>query len=133
MKYLKDSTLLTSCLVVFFGGSLGSLFRLLITEIPHIGSSPWVIVVINVLGSFFLAYIGAVIPDSYDYSLILKNFIGTGIMGGFTTFSTFILQINQLGRENFLISIIYTLISFILAYIAVVFGKNVGKNRRSNQ
>ncbi|WP_246587644.1 fluoride efflux transporter FluC, partial [Leuconostoc inhae] len=81
MKYLKDSTLLTSCLVVFFGGSLGSLFRLLITEIPHIGSSPWVIVVINVLGSFFLAYIGAVIPDSYDYSLILKNFIGTGIMG----------------------------------------------------
>ncbi|WP_273713094.1 CrcB family protein [Leuconostoc mesenteroides] len=70
MKYLKDSTLLTSCLVVFFGGSLGSLFRLLITEIPHIGSSPWVIVVINVLGSFFLAYIGAVIPDSYDYFLI---------------------------------------------------------------
>ncbi|CUW18109.1 Integral membrane protein for chromosome condensation [Leuconostoc gelidum subsp. gasicomitatum] len=54
-------------------------------------------------------------------------------MGGFTTFSTFILQINQLGRENFLISIIYTLISFILAYIAVVFGKNVGKNRRLNQ
>ncbi|MQR26991.1 camphor resistance protein CrcB [Leuconostoc mesenteroides] len=104
----------------------------MITRAPYIGSSPWIIVGINIVGSFLLAYVGARIPESYDYSLVIKNFIGTGIIGGFTTFSTFILQINQLVSQSFLISLVYIMTSLILAYIAVLFGKKIGNRRGTN-
>lgn len=132
MKYLKESTMLISSLAVFLGGALGGLIRLLITQIPYIGSSPWVIAGINIIGSFLLAYVGSRIPETYEYSLILKNFIGTGIIGGFTSFSTFILEISQCVNQSYVGSLIYTLTSLIMAYFAVSFGKRVGSIRGIN-
>ncbi|WP_248574780.1 CrcB family protein [Leuconostoc sp. MTCC 10508] len=132
MAYLKKNIIITNCLVVFFGGSFGGLVRLMLTRVPYIGSSPWIIVGINVVGSFLLAYVGARIPESYAYSLVIKNFIGTGIIGGFTTFSTFILQINQLVSQSFFISFAYIMTSIILAYIAALFGKKIGYRRGTN-
>lgn len=132
MTYFKKNNIITNCLVIFFGGALGGLTRLMITRVPYIGSSPWIIVGINVVGSFFLAYVGSRIPENYDYSLVIKNFIGTGIIGGFTTFSTFILQVNQLVSQSFLIGLVYIMTSLILAYIAVLFGKKIGNRRGTN-
>ena len=131
MKKLKENTILINYIAVFIGGAFGGMFRLLLTQIPYIGSSPWVIVVINIVGSFLLAYLGSRISEDYEYSLIIKTFIGTGIIGGFTTFSTFILQINELLNQNYIIACIYVAMSFILGYIAVVCGKYLGRRMRN--
>ena len=131
MKKLKENAILTGCILVFIGGAFGGIFRLLLTQIPYIGSSPWVIVAINIVGSFLLAYLGSRISEDDEYSLSIKTFVGTGIIGGFTTFSTFILQINELLNKNYIITFIYVVLSLLLGYIAVLCGKYLGKRMRN--
>jgi fluoride exporter len=75
--------------VVALGGVIGSLARYGLAEaIPHgPGEFPWATFVTNVLGCFAIGVLLArITPRSHP---LLRPFLGTGILGGFTTFSTF--------------------------------------------
>jgi CrcB protein len=76
--------------LVAVGGLLGVLARYGITRLtPHDDGLVWSIVAINVAGSFLL---GLLIAGSW-FSRDLRDGIGVGFLGGFTTFSTFSAQI----------------------------------------
>ena len=82
---------LRSIAFVFVGGGLGAVARFLIATlaVQRFGTAfPWGTLVINVLGSFLigiviaLAGVRLVSPDA-------RLFLAVGVLGGFTTFSTF--------------------------------------------
>ncbi|MEY9839975.1 fluoride efflux transporter CrcB [Streptacidiphilus sp. EB103A] len=78
-------------LMVFLGGMLGAPLRFLAdraVQRRHDSVFPWGTFAINVTGSFVLGALGAATVHHHlapDLSLLL----GTGVCGGFTTFSTF--------------------------------------------
>ncbi len=79
-----------SVFLVALGGAFGSLARYgLATSVPA-GERPWMIVAINVAGSLALGFLVAIGPD---LSPAVRAGIGAGVLGGFTTFSTFSMDV----------------------------------------
>jgi CrcB protein len=77
-------------LFVAFGGVLGVLARYGLSRLTlHHESLIWTTVGINVAGSFLLGLLAAEPWFSRD----VREGIGVGFLGGFTTFSTFSVQI----------------------------------------
>jgi len=77
-------------LLVAIGGVLGVLARFGISRLTlHHESLLWATVGINISGSFLLGLLAAEPWFSRD----LREAIGVGLLGGFTTFSTFSVQI----------------------------------------
>ena len=84
-------------LTIAAGGILGAEARYgLARWVSHpAGTMPWSTVVINVLGSFLLGALMALI-DARGAHRLLRPFVGVGILGGFTTFSTFAVDVDVL-------------------------------------
>ena len=77
-------------LLVGVGGLLGVLARYGVMRLagPH-GTAIWAVVGINIVGSFLL---GLLVAESW-FSRDVRDAVGVGFLGGFTTFSTFSVQI----------------------------------------
>lgn len=73
------------------GGAVGTAIRIAITLIPWGGASFFVVPAINVLGAFFLGVVTSIAVRRGDgeRSRRIRQFFGTGIVGGFTTYSGF--------------------------------------------
>ena len=77
-------------LLVAVGGLVGVLARYGVTRLTlHHESLIWATVGINVAGSFLLGLLAA---ESW-FSRDVREAIGVGLLGGFTTFSTFSVQV----------------------------------------
>ena len=73
--------------VTVAGGAIGVLARALVLDpVTDPTAVPWVTLGINVVGSLIL---GVVVGWFDDRRPMLRSFLGTGIMGGFTTYSAF--------------------------------------------
>lgn len=73
---------------VAIGGMLGALARWGIGELVHsTGDFPWATFAVNVTGSAALAALPAL--DVVRRSAVLPAFLGPGVLGGFTTLSTY--------------------------------------------
>ena len=57
---------------------------------------PWTTLGINLLGSLGLAVLVVVATDAWPHRSWLRPLIGTGVIGGFTTFSTFSVDLQRL-------------------------------------
>lgn len=81
-----------SILAVALGGALGSVLRYLlnngITALAKT-SFPVGIMVINILGSLVMGVLIALFAEQIQASQNMRSFLMVGILGGFTTFSTF--------------------------------------------
>jgi CrcB protein len=82
-----------SVLLVFAGGAIGTLVRYLLSAaVPAVGGVPLVTLVINVTGAFVLGWLLEALalrgPDA-GRRRDLRLFAGTGILGGYTTYSAF--------------------------------------------
>lgn len=84
--------------VIAVGGALGALVRYgMIRLLPTPpGGFPWAGFVINVIGSFLLGALMVVITERRSGSPLLRPFLGVGVLGGFTTFSTYADEIRVL-------------------------------------
>lgn len=65
-------------------------------------SFPWGTMLVNVVGSFVIGLVAAMTgPDSrYIVSMEIRQFVMTGFLGGFTTFSSFSLQTLNLMQDG---------------------------------
>ena len=78
--------------LVCLGGALGSGARYLVGQwsTAKFGSGfPWGTLAVNLLGSFTIALLMHVASAKSDFSLNTRLFLTTGILGGFTTYSSF--------------------------------------------
>jgi CrcB protein len=91
-----------NALLVGFGAMIGAMARYgLLVAFPLKGF-PWAIAIINISGSFLLGVVAAILAREDPKRL----FIGTGILGGYTTYSTFSLDVvEQFQRKEYLAAI----------------------------
>ena len=57
---------------------------------------PWWTFAINIVGSFLMGIVVTVVAQRLDNSADIRTFLATGILGGFTTFSAFSLDVANL-------------------------------------
>ena len=80
------------------GGALGSLARWGIAQAVPVrpGAFPWATFTANVTGSLALGALMVLALDVWPPSRYLRPFLGTGVLGGYTTFSTYMLDTRNL-------------------------------------
>ncbi|MGL5048643.1 MAG: fluoride efflux transporter CrcB [Shewanella sp.] len=119
---------MTNILLVALGGSIGAVFRYLISifMIQVFGSSfPFGTLMVNVLGSFFMGVIYALGQMSH-ISPELKALIGIGLLGALTTFSTFSNETLLLMQEgDWLKAILNVVLNLSLCLFMVYLGQQL--------
>jgi CrcB protein len=112
-------------LVVALGGALGSLGRWGLGE-ALAGSEPSfprATFVENVSGSFALGVLVVVLLERWPRSRYLRPFLGVGMLGGFTTFSTYALDLRTLVADDRLaVAVTYVAGTLIAALLAAWLG-----------
>jgi len=85
-------------LVVAVGGALGSLGRWAlaqaVTTAP--GGFPWATLLVNVSGGFAIGVLMVFVLDVWTTSRLVRPFLGVGVLGGYTTVSTAMLDTRAL-------------------------------------
>jgi CrcB protein len=75
---------------VFAGGFIGALARAGLVELfPQAATEwPWATFIANILGAFALGYFATRLQERLPLSAYRRPFLGTGVCGALTTFST---------------------------------------------
>lgn len=84
------------------GGALGSLARWGVgAALPHgSGGVPWSTFLDNVVGAFLLGTLMVLVLEVWPPTRLVRPFLGVGVLGGFTTFSTYLLDTQDLLRSG---------------------------------
>jgi CrcB protein len=85
-------------LAVAVGGVVGAELRYALSEaLPHSASQfPWSTVITNASGSLLLGMLMVLLLELTSAHRLLRPFLGVGVLGGYTTFSTFALDVDRL-------------------------------------
>src|SRR5688500_17237408 len=109
-------------LAVFVGGGIGSCARHLVNvaDMQLLGSGfPWGTITVNIVGCALMGLIVEVMAQRWTVSQETRLFFTTGILGGFTTFSTFSLDTVALWeRDRHDLAIVYAVLSVVLSLTA---------------
>ncbi|MDR6635166.1 CrcB protein [Phyllobacterium sp. 1468] len=117
---------MNAILLVASGGAIGSVARYLV----GVGMArafgvafPYGTLAVNIIGGFLMGLFIELLARRFQGSPELRLFIAIGILGGFTTFSSFSLDVVVLWqRGEFGIAFFYVLASVILSIGALFFG-----------
>lgn len=114
-------------LLVAAGGAAGSLARYGVGVLAArwLGLEfPWGTLVVNVLGGFAMGVLAARVgPENADLRLAL----GVGLLGGFTTFSAFSLDVVRLMQHQPALAALYVSLSVLLSVGACWAGLFLGR------
>jgi len=118
--------MLVTIAAVGTGGALGAISRygvsLLASHIAGPGF-PWGTLTVNIVGSFIMGLIIAIFAQFWQPPEAWRLFIVTGFLGGFTTFSTFSLDIVTLyERGEIFHTLLYGMASLALSVSALFIG-----------
>lgn len=117
-------------LVIFVGGGVGAVFRYVLSFLisSYFGVVfPLGTLSVNVIGSFLIGFF-AYLSEVSIISSVTRAFVMIGVIGGFTTFSTFSLENMNLIRDGeFLYFFLNVLFSLIFGLLAVILGYWTGE------
>ena len=105
--------MLKNSVLVSVGGGIGALLRYGLNQWISYAVIPWTTLLINVIGSFVLAFLTFSLFQDVRYSK-LKLFVGTGLCGGFTTMSTYALETVKLLNTNPAAALLYTMLTLFI-------------------
>ncbi len=112
-------------LYIAFGGAIGAVFRYGVSGFSHkiLGAAyPWGTLTVNLIGSFVIGFLWGIREKSI-LSSDIKSFIFIGILGSFTTFSSFSLEtINLFRNGEIKFAIINILATNIFGILLAAFG-----------
>ncbi len=116
-------------LMVALGGAIGSSFRYLVgvaaTRLFGIGF-PWGTLIVNIVGSFLMGALIVALALRYSVSNEVRAFLAIGVLGGFTTFSSFALDVVALyDKKQYFASMGYVSVSVICSILALFLGMAV--------
>lgn len=111
--------------VVALGGGLGALARYgLATALPtRPGHFPWATFVTNVAGCLLIGVLMVLVTEVWTAGRLVRPFLGTGVLGGFTTYSTYAVEIHGLLRPGTVgVAFLYLAGTLVCAMLAVLTG-----------
>ncbi len=118
-------------LAVFLGGGIGAILRYITGLFMLVNlrtNVPIATFLVNIAGSFILGFLYIYFVNKPEISNTIKIFLTVGFCGGFTTFSTFSLEIfEMLGNANYYSAIMYILLSLLFGIIGVGLGAYCAK------
>lgn len=108
------------------GGAVGALLRFLLKSSPNLFQSTdqlinlaLTILVINLIGCLLLGMLNAVFSKTERISTDVKLGLTAGLLGAFTTYSTFMFEDFVLLQTNRILSaIIYVLATLVVSFLA---------------
>ena len=104
------------------GGAIGAAARYLVGiawPTPG-GSLPWATLMINVVGCALIGVLMVLVSEVWIQQRLLRPFLGTGVLGGFTTFSTYAVDIQQLIADGHPVTALIYLAATVVGAIAAV-------------
>jgi CrcB protein len=117
---------MTGFLVVFLGGGIGAALRhgvnLACARLLGL-SFPWGTLFVNVTGSLVMGLLAAYFAFKGGASQHVRLLLTTGVLGGYTTFSAFSLDVALLyERGEIALAVGYVLISVVLSVAGLFLG-----------
>jgi CrcB protein len=88
--------------VVAAGGAAGACARYGAALLwpQHTGAFPWTTFWVNVTGCAAIGVLMVLITEARTVHRLVRPFFGTGVLGGFTTFSTYAVEIRRLADAH---------------------------------
>ncbi|HEX7744170.1 MAG TPA: CrcB family protein [Micromonosporaceae bacterium] len=118
-------------LAVSAGGALGAACRWsLDVALPHPpGGFPWATFAVNVAGSLLIGVVMAVVTGIWSGRRLVRPFLAVGLLGGFTTFSTYVVDVRQMiARGSPGAALLYLVGTPLAAVLAVLVGTAVSSH-----
>jgi len=125
---------LAATLHVALGGAAGAVLRYMTGRwmtgalgVQAMGVFPWATLAVNAIGSVLMGVLaGWLARSGAGADENLRLLLGVGLLGGFTTFSAFSLEMVLLiERGQFAIAALYAILSFSLGISGLLFGLTV--------
>lgn len=84
--------------VISLGGALGALARYGVGyEFPARGAHfPWATFAVNVSGCLLIGALMVLVSDVWGARRLVRPFLGVGVLGGYTTFSSYVVDVQRL-------------------------------------
>ncbi len=115
---------------VALGGAVGSVARWLVEVIaaPTFGDLPWATFFVNLVGCLLMGVLVARVINNPRAHPLSRPFLGTGVLGGFTTFSAYAVDAVALTRDGApIIAAIYVIGTVLACLLAVWLGVRIGR------
>ncbi|MFI6736526.1 fluoride efflux transporter CrcB [Nonomuraea sp. NPDC050451] len=107
------------------GGALGALGRYGLQSALPSGPAdfPWATFLVNVSGCLLIGVLMVVITEVRPAHRLARPFLGVGVLGGYTTFSTYAVDIQRaVAAGAALTGLVYLAVTLVAALAAVVTG-----------
>src|SRR5579875_1135451 len=107
---------------IFAGGAIGAVARVWLARnfVQADTSWPWTIFLVNLAGAFALGYFATRLQERLPLSTYRRPFLGTGVCGGLTTFSTMQVELLKiLDHRHYGIAAGYAVLSVVGGYLAI--------------
>jgi fluoride exporter len=111
--------------VVALGGGLGAVARYGLSELwpTQPGAFPWATFVVNTVGCLLIGMLMVLVTDVWSAHRLARPFLGVGVLGGFTTFSTYTAEAQALLRPGTVpLAFTYLAGTVAAALLAVIVG-----------
>lgn len=116
-----------NALAVGCGGFIGAVSRYMLALLinkHNAGGFPIATLIINIVGSFLIGLLSQLFSTLFPNNKKLLLFLTTGILGGFTTFSTFSLEtVNLYQNGDTIYAVLNVVLSVLFCLVGVVLGK----------
>jgi CrcB protein len=107
---------------IFGGGFIGAIARVYVAKTISGGAPgwPWATFTVNVVGCFLLGYFATRLQERLPLSVYRRPFLGTGICGALTTFSTLQIELlKMIDARNYELAVGYAAASIAAGFTAV--------------
>ncbi len=104
-------------ILVFVGGGLGAAARYWLQGFVHTETGsvfPFGTLAVNVLGCFIIGTLMSTMEERFLVHPSLRVFLTVGILGGFTTFSSFSFETIQLFRDGELLYALFNVLASVM-------------------
>ena len=120
-------------IAIFTGGAIGAGLRTGLSQLAptHPAQWPWATFAVNVVGCLLLGYFVTRLQERLPVTAYRRPFLGTGLCGGLTTFSTFQLELlRMIDRGEILLVLLYCTGSLAAGFAGVMLGTALVRRAR---
>ncbi len=109
-------------IAIFVGGAIGAWARALVgmALVPTTSGWPWATFLVNLVAAFMLGYFSTRLLERLPASDYQRPFLGTGLCGGLSTFSTMQVEVVRLFQHgSWAVAVSYVLASLVAGLLVL--------------